>query len=80
MACVGYSQFSINPRPSYWIRQRPTTQLGLHGGMGIVAEPAVTSASAAATSNKTFFNMLKSPRVFELNSRNSRIHGKIKSW
>jgi hypothetical protein len=41
----------------------------------MVAEPAVTNASTAAASNKTFFNMLKSPRVFELNSANARTHG-----
>jgi hypothetical protein len=40
----------------------------------------VISATAAPASNKNFFNMLKSPRVFELNSVNARIHGKIKSW
>jgi hypothetical protein len=51
----------------------------MHGGYGIHAEPAVTSATTAAASNKDFFNMLKSPRVFELNSRNSQIHGKVKS-
>jgi len=52
----------------------------MQGGAGITAEPAVANASAAAVSNNTLFNMLKSPRVFELNSANSRIHGKIKSW
>jgi hypothetical protein len=43
-----------------------TVLQGLQGGTGISAEPAVTSASAKPTSNKTFFNMLKSPRVFEI--------------
>jgi hypothetical protein len=56
------------------------TQLGVQGGIGISAEPAVTNASDTPTSNNNFFNMLKSPRVFELNSVNFRIHGKIKSW
>jgi hypothetical protein len=46
----------------------------------MVAEPAVTNASTAAASNKIFFNMFKSPRVFELNSANARIHRQIKSW
>jgi hypothetical protein len=51
----------------------------MHGGTGISAEPATANAITAPVINKTFFNMLKSPRVFELNSGNSRIHGKIKS-
>jgi hypothetical protein len=50
----------------------------VQGGMGISAETAVINVRVAPTSNKAFFNMIKSPRVFELNSQNSRIHGKIK--
>jgi len=46
--------------------------------MGMSAETAVTRTSATPVRNNTLFNMLKSPRVFELNSVNSRIHGKIK--
>jgi hypothetical protein len=46
--------------------------------MGMSAETTVASASATPASKKTFFNMLKSPRGFELISGNSRIHGKIK--
>jgi len=51
---------------------------GSQGGHGISAEAAVAKAIATPTSNKTFFNMLRSPRDFELNSGNSRIHGKVK--
>jgi hypothetical protein len=50
----------------------------LQGGTGIQAEAAVTSANATPASKNAFFNMLKSPRGFELNSENSQIHGKIK--
>src|SRR5579862_2322153 len=55
-----------------------STRQGLHGGVGILAEPTVASPSVTPTINNTFFNMLKSPRDFELNSLNSGIHGKIK--
>jgi hypothetical protein len=51
---------------------------GAQGGIGMDAELVVTNASATPASNKTFFSMLKSPRDFELNSVNSRIHGKVK--
>jgi hypothetical protein len=54
-------------------------QPGMQGGKGIHAEPAVANAITAAASNKTFFNMFKSPCVLKLNSRNSQIHGKVKS-
>jgi hypothetical protein len=56
-----------------------TAQSGLQGGQGISAETLVTSAATTPANNNNLFNMLKSPRGFELNSRNSRIHGKIKS-
>jgi hypothetical protein len=56
-----------------------TTQLGVQGGMGISAEMLVTSAKATPARNNILFNMLESPRVFKLNSRNSRIHDEIKS-
>jgi hypothetical protein len=54
-----------------------TTQ-GSQGGIGISAEATVASASTTPARKKTFFNMLKSPRGFELISGNSRFHGKIK--
>jgi hypothetical protein len=44
----------------------------------MLADPTVANPSATPTTNNTFFNMLKSPRDFELNSLNSGIHGKIK--
>jgi hypothetical protein len=56
-----------------------TAQSGTHGGTGISAETAVTNASATPASNNNLFNILRSPRVFDLNSGNSRTHGKIKS-
>jgi hypothetical protein len=43
------------------------------------AETLAASANTTPESNNSLFNMLKSPRVFELNSKNSRSHAKIKS-
>jgi hypothetical protein len=51
---------------------------GSQGGIGMSAETMVASANTTPASKKTFFNMLKSPRGWELNSRNSQIHGQIK--
>jgi hypothetical protein len=42
---------------------------GAQGGIGIQANAALPSAIAILASNKTLFNMLESPRGFELNSR-----------
>jgi hypothetical protein len=47
------------------------TRQGAQGGVGMSAEAAVTSASATPASKKSFFNILKSPRGFELNSENA---------
>jgi hypothetical protein len=40
----------------------------VHGGIGISAETLATAASVTPASNNNLFNMLESPRVFELNS------------